>query len=115
MGFISYNVYSQLIACAFWSGAKLWRIFQMRTASSPLMSPPSTKMPKSHLPPKRLESESGLKVREDTRGQVRRALEKAGIVFLASEQGEGVMLVRNPGGARGASRRGKFGRNMTTP
>ena len=39
----------------------------------------------------------------------------AGIVFLASEQGEGVMLVRNPGGARGASRRGKFGRNMTTP
>jgi hypothetical protein len=46
---------------------------------------------------------------------VRRALENAGIVFLASEQGEGVMLVRNPGGARGASRRGKFGRNMTTP
>jgi hypothetical protein len=64
---------------------------------------------------KRLESESGLKVREDTRGQVHRALENAGIVFLASEQGEGVMLVRNPGGARGASRRGKFGRNMTTP
>jgi|SRR5580704_5714913 hypothetical protein len=64
---------------------------------------------------KRLESERGLKVREDTRGQVRRALEKVGIVFLASEQGEGVMLVRNPRGARGASRRGKFGRNMTTP
>jgi tRNA pseudouridine-54 N-methylase len=64
---------------------------------------------------KRLESESGLKVREDTRGQVHRALENAGIVFLASEQGEGVMLVRNPGGARGASRRGKFGRNVTTP
>jgi hypothetical protein len=60
---------------------------------------------------KRLESESGLKVREDTRGQVHRALENAGIVFLASEQGEGVMLVRNPGGARGASRR--VGRNMT--
>ena len=64
---------------------------------------------------KRLESENGLKVREDTCGQVRRALENAGIVFLASEQGEGVMLVRNPGGARGASRRGKLGRNMTTP
>ena len=64
---------------------------------------------------KRLESESGLKVREDTRGQVHRALENAGIVFLASEQGEGVMLVRNPGGARGASRRGKLGRNVTTP
>ena len=64
---------------------------------------------------KRLESERGLKVREDTRGQVRRALEKVGIVFLASEQGEGVMLVRNPGGARGASRGGKLGRNMTTP
>ena len=63
---------------------------------------------------KRLQSESGLKVREDTRGQVHRALENAGIVFLASEQGEGVMLVRNPGGARGASRRGKFGRNVTT-
>jgi hypothetical protein len=63
---------------------------------------------------KRLESESGLKVREDTRGQVRRALEKAGIVFWASEQGEGVMLVRNPRGARGASRRVKFGRNMTS-
>jgi ribosome-binding protein aMBF1 (putative translation factor) len=31
---------------------------------------------------KRLESESGLKVREDTRRQVRRALEKAGIVFF---------------------------------
>ena len=60
---------------------------------------------------KRLESESGLKVREGTRGQVHRALENAGIVFLASEQGEGVMLVRNPGGARGASRR--VGRNMT--
>jgi DNA-binding XRE family transcriptional regulator len=64
---------------------------------------------------KRLESESGLEVREDTRDQVRRALETAGIVFLASERGEGVMLVRNPGGARAASRRGKSGRNMTNP
>jgi DNA-binding XRE family transcriptional regulator len=55
---------------------------------------------------KRLESESGLEVREDTRVRARRALEAAGIVFLASEQGEGVMRVRNPGGARGVSRRG---------
>ena len=41
------------------------------------------------------------KVREDTRGQVHRvALENAGIVFLASEQGQGETLIRNPGGAR---------------
>jgi ribosome-binding protein aMBF1 (putative translation factor) len=44
---------------------------------------------------KRLESDR-LKVREDTRDQVRRALETASIVFLASGRGEGVMLVRNP-------------------
>jgi ribosome-binding protein aMBF1 (putative translation factor) len=43
---------------------------------------------------KRLESDR-LKVREETRGQVRRALETAGIVFLASGRGEGVMLVRS--------------------
>jgi len=43
---------------------------------------------------KRLES-NRLKVREDTRHQVRRALEAAGIVFLAYDRGEGVMLVRN--------------------
>jgi DNA-binding XRE family transcriptional regulator len=54
---------------------------------------------------KRLESESGLDVREDTRDRARRALEAAKIVFLNSEQGEGVMLVRNPGAARGTSRR----------
>ena len=47
---------------------------------------------------KRLESDR-LKVREDTRDQVRRALENAGIVFLA-ERGEGVMLVRKPRGHR---------------
>jgi hypothetical protein len=63
---------------------------------------------------KRLQSESGLKVREDMRGQVHRARERGNRV-LASEQSEGETLVRNPGGARGASRRGKFGRNMTTP
>jgi DNA-binding XRE family transcriptional regulator len=55
---------------------------------------------------KRLESENGLRVREDTQDLVRRALEMAGIVFLASEQGEGVMLVRGSGDAKGKSRRG---------
>ena len=43
---------------------------------------------------KRLESENNLPVREDTRHQVVKALEDAGIVFLDSERGEGVMLVR---------------------
>jgi hypothetical protein len=43
---------------------------------------------------KRLESESGLKVYETTRDQVRRALEANGIVLLNSDQGEGVMFVR---------------------
>lgn len=43
---------------------------------------------------KRLESESGLKVYEATRDQVRRAFEANGIVFLNSDQGEGVMFVR---------------------
>ena len=43
---------------------------------------------------KRLESESGLKVYESTRDQVRRALENNGIMFLSTDQGEGLMLVR---------------------
>lgn len=43
---------------------------------------------------KRLESASGLAVREDTRHQAVKALEDAGIVFFDSERGEGVMLVR---------------------
>jgi hypothetical protein len=42
---------------------------------------------------KRLESEHGLSVQEATRDQVRRALEAAGIVFMESEQGRGVMLL----------------------
>lgn len=42
---------------------------------------------------KRLESENDLKVHESTRDQTRRALEDHGIVFLSSDQGEGVMLV----------------------
>jgi len=43
---------------------------------------------------KRLESETGLPVRTDTRDLVRRTLERSGIVFLQSERGEGVMVVR---------------------
>jgi transcriptional regulator with XRE-family HTH domain len=58
---------------------------------------------------KRLESENGLKVREDTYGAVRRALESAGIVFLVSEQGEGVMLVRGKRGVHGRVRRAGTG------
>ncbi len=42
---------------------------------------------------KRLESESDYKVRDDTRDQVMRALEAAGIVFMSSDRGQGVMLV----------------------
>lgn len=42
---------------------------------------------------KRLESAAGLEVYESTRDEVRRALERHGIVFLNSDQGVGVMLV----------------------
>ena len=42
---------------------------------------------------KRLESDR-LSVRDGTREAVRKALEAAGIVFLSSARGEGVMLVR---------------------
>lgn len=44
---------------------------------------------------KRLESENGLPVREDTREQVRRALEAGGIVFIASDRGRGVLLLES--------------------
>jgi transcriptional regulator with XRE-family HTH domain len=44
---------------------------------------------------RRLESENGLRVYESTRDQVRRALESGGIVFMATAQGEGVMVMRN--------------------
>lgn len=47
---------------------------------------------------KRLESESELPVREETRHQTVKALESAGIVFLDSDRGEGVMLVRGASG-----------------
>lgn len=42
---------------------------------------------------KRLESHSSLEVYESTRDEVRRALERDGIVFLNSDQGVGVLLV----------------------
>jgi len=42
---------------------------------------------------KRLESEHGLSVHESTRDQVRRALEAAGILFVESDHGRGVMLL----------------------
>jgi transcriptional regulator with XRE-family HTH domain len=44
---------------------------------------------------KRLESDHALEVYETTRDQVRRTLEASGVVLLSSDQGEGVMLVRN--------------------
>lgn len=46
---------------------------------------------------KRLESTSDLRVYESTADQVRRALEGAGIVFLNSDRGEGVMVVQRDG------------------
>ena len=42
---------------------------------------------------KRLESERGLRVHETTRDQVRRALQTAGVVFIDSDRGRGVMLL----------------------
>jgi ribosome-binding protein aMBF1 (putative translation factor) len=42
---------------------------------------------------KRVESERGLPVHESTRNQVRRALEAAGILFVESDRGRGVMLL----------------------
>lgn len=42
---------------------------------------------------KRLESERGLPVHEATRHQVRQSLEAAGILFVESDRGRGVMLL----------------------
>lgn len=53
---------------------------------------------------RRLESENELRVYESTRDQVRRALEGNGIVFMATEQGEGVMVMRNANKEDGISR-----------
>lgn len=54
---------------------------------------------------KRLESENDLKVHESTGDQIRRALEAAGIVFLNSERGQGVMIVHDalPGDSRASA------------
>jgi len=43
---------------------------------------------------KRLESERGLPTHESTRDQVHRALEAAGVIFIDSDRGHGVMLLR---------------------
>ena len=55
---------------------------------------------------KRLESERGLPVHESTRDQVRRVLEAAGVLFVESDRGRGVMLLNEPPAApaRQASR-----------
>jgi len=45
---------------------------------------------------KRLESERDLQVHETTRDQVRRVLESAGILFVESDRGRGVMLLHDP-------------------
>ena len=47
---------------------------------------------------KRLESERGLPVHESTRDQLRRALEAAGILFIQSDRGCGVMLLNEAAG-----------------
>lgn len=49
---------------------------------------------------KRLESPSGLEVYESTRDEVRRAFERAGIVFMHSDQSVGVVLVHGKTVAR---------------
>ena len=51
---------------------------------------------------KRLESERNLAVHESTRDQVRRALEAAGVMFIESEQGMGVMLLNDTRSRRSA-------------
>ncbi len=55
---------------------------------------------------KRLESERGLQVHENTRVQVRRALEGAGVLFVESDRARGVMLL-NGELARAAKRGSK--------
>jgi transcriptional regulator with XRE-family HTH domain len=55
---------------------------------------------------KRLESERGLSVHDSTRDQVQRALEGAGVVFIDSDRGRGVLLLSEtvPKPVRGAAR-----------
>lgn len=45
---------------------------------------------------KRLESERELPVHDTTRDLVRRALESAGVLFIESDRGRGVMLLNEP-------------------
>ena len=45
-------------------------------------------------------SERSLPVHESTRDQVRRALETAGILFVESDRGRGVMLFNEPAASR---------------
>jgi hypothetical protein len=54
---------------------------------------------------KRLESERRLEVHEGTRDQVRRALEAAGILFVESDRGRGVMLLHEAEPATRPARR----------
>ena len=42
---------------------------------------------------KRMQSERGLPVHESTHDQVRRALETAGVIFIDSDRGSGVLLL----------------------
>jgi transcriptional regulator with XRE-family HTH domain len=50
---------------------------------------------------KRLESERQLQVHESTRDQVRRVLEAAGILFVESDRGRGVILLHDLSRRRG--------------
>ena len=61
---------------------------------------------------KRLESERDLQTHESTRDQVRRALEGAGILFMESDRGHGVMLLHDANDeiAKGPSRQRKSSR-----
>lgn len=54
---------------------------------------------------KRLESERGLPTHESTRDQVRRALEAAGILFVESDRGRGIMLLHEAKPATASGRR----------
>ena len=54
---------------------------------------------------KRLESERQLQVHESTRDQVRRVLEAAGILFVESDRGRGVMLLHEAEPATRPARR----------
>lgn len=54
---------------------------------------------------KRLESERQLQVHEGTRDQVRRVLEAAGILFVESDRGRGVMLLHDAEQATPPARR----------